>query len=879
MAYNTLKGKVNFSNSTTGSIESMVDDYSAQTIGGIKTFSSIVSASAFYDTTAGIALGASALTAISSDGARRVLVSDGDGTATAYSSLVYNGTTLTASVFSGSAAALKNIPLGAYKVVGQLSSSNIFFGDGLQDSSNKLAAKGGNSITVGASGIAVDLAATGGLAHDAGKLKVSPNDATTKGSVSDNDIFLIADADASNATKKATATVLGTYMQNTLTFATPGGSDGQIQYKNGTAFAASSNLIFDTNTLTTVNVSASGHVSSSLFVGNGSGLTNVPAGSPAGINTNVQFNSGSTFSGSNNLNFNYLAGTNVLQVVGDLSASNDFAIGRDSLFGRDTTIMRNIVTYGNVSASINISASNFYGNGHTLSNVPIGNYTANRLVFCGAATNTLDAFNGLTWANPTLNVPGNVSATLGITGSALHTANTVIDTTHISSSLNISGSRFYGDGSNLTNLPSGGGISWDGSTANGVATYKDGDEATVESNLTFDGTNLRVVGTISASSTLHANGAATFGSTLKTTGSIVSHGGMRVSGSSYTYTLRDDSGNDMFKAEISSNHGRVRVRDQGNTVRVQLDGSGGVVSGSGTATFGAVSMDGTLAATTVTASGDVYGQTATFATVHLSGSETEALRIAKGASDTREIVFENDGADVASIYMNSAETLIIKNESNNDDIQFQTKPGGVATTAFTIDGATANVGVGTISPVASLEVSGSDTVELLHVGADSKASILVVSGSGKVGIGTGEPLTALDVRWDPGLLANDTGGGDVFLGGTGTLTAGKLYYLHTDGAWTETDADAAATGADQMIGIALGSNPTADGLLMRGFFDATTYVSNFSSGKAIYVSTTAASMDTTAPSGTGDFVRIVGYCTNVANVIYFNPSSEWIELD
>ena len=38
-----------------------------------------------------------------------------------------------------------------------------------------------------------------------------------------------------------------------------------------------------------------------------------------------------------------------------------------------------------------------------------------------------------------------------------------------------------------------GGISHDGSTADGVLTYKDADEATVESNLTFDGTNLLLV--------------------------------------------------------------------------------------------------------------------------------------------------------------------------------------------------------------------------------------------------------------------------------------------------------------------------------------------------------------------------------------------------
>tara|TARA_R100001463_G_scaffold39870_2_gene85142 strand:- start:1655 stop:3103 length:1449 start_codon:yes stop_codon:yes gene_type:complete len=41
---------------------------------------------------------------------------------------------------------------------------------------------------------------------------------------------------------------------------------------------------------------------------------------------------------------------------------------------------------------------------------------------------------------------------------------------------------------------SGGGIAFDGSTANGVLTYKDSDEATVESNLTFDGSTLNLTG-------------------------------------------------------------------------------------------------------------------------------------------------------------------------------------------------------------------------------------------------------------------------------------------------------------------------------------------------------------------------------------------------
>lgn len=45
----------------------------------------------------------------------------------------------------------------------------------------------------------------------------------------------------------------------------------------------------------------------------------------------------------------------------------------------------------------------------------------------------------------------------------------------------------------------GGGISFDGSTANGVLTYKDSDEATVESNMTFDGNTLTVAGNIDGS--------------------------------------------------------------------------------------------------------------------------------------------------------------------------------------------------------------------------------------------------------------------------------------------------------------------------------------------------------------------------------------------
>jgi len=168
---------------------------------------------------------------------------------------------------------------------------------------------------------------------------------------------------------------------------------------------------------------------------------------------------------------------------------------------------------------------------------------------------------------------------------------------------------------------------------------------------------------------------------------------------------------------------------------------------------------------------------------------------------------------------------------------------------------------------------GMDTISLRPSGS----AILNLSAS-HVGVGVTTPVTMFDAHFNSMAMNNDTGGGWVVKFGSGTLTAGKLYYLHTDGTWTATDADAAATGGDQLLGIALGSAPGTHGVLLRGFFDAHTYLDTHTSGKAVYISLTAGQMTTTAPSATGDIIRIIGYCTSQSKVIYFNPSSTFVEL-
>jgi hypothetical protein len=172
-----------------------------------------------------------------------------------------------------------------------------------------------------------------------------------------------------------------------------------------------------------------------------------------------------------------------------------------------------------------------------------------------------------------------------------------------------------------------------------------------------------------------------------------------------------------------------------------------------------------------------------------------------------------------------------------------------------------------------LVVSGGLAVDGITLSVDETNS--------HVGIGIVTPKVKLDVHHDPTGLADDAGGGEVVTFGaedqTDTLAAGKLMLLDSNGVWKYTDANAPAASGGVLLAIALGT-AVGDGLLIRGFFDAATIQGSFVKGGACYISEVAGTIDFTAPSGVGDTIRVVGYGTDTANVIYFNPSSTWIEL-
>ncbi len=97
---------------------------------------------------------------------------------------------------------------------------------------------------------------------------------------------------------------------------------------------------------------------------------------------------------------------------------------------------------------------------------------------------------------------------------------------------------------------------------------------------------------------------------------------------------------------------------------------------------------------------------------------------------------------------------------------------------------------------------------------------------------------------------------------------GDLVYLSASTTWSQTDADAEATTKG-----ALGIRISATDVLTHGVYTT----SGLTAGSTYYVSTTAGEITLTAPSASGDIVRIVGFALSTTE-LYFNPDGTYIEI-
>ncbi len=113
-----------------------------------------------------------------------------------------------------------------------------------------------------------------------------------------------------------------------------------------------------------------------------------------------------------------------------------------------------------------------------------------------------------------------------------------------------------------------------------------------------------------------------------------------------------------------------------------------------------------------------------------------------------------------------------------------------------------------------------------------------------------------------------------------TLAVGDLIRLQdTDNEWLKTDADGEAT-AKGLLGICIsaGTDGNPFNVLLWGFVRADAKYAFATGGAPLFMSVTAGAMSETAPVGSGDIVRIVGYAHDDPDTIFFCPDSTFTEL-
>ena len=108
-----------------------------------------------------------------------------------------------------------------------------------------------------------------------------------------------------------------------------------------------------------------------------------------------------------------------------------------------------------------------------------------------------------------------------------------------------------------------------------------------------------------------------------------------------------------------------------------------------------------------------------------------------------------------------------------------------------------------------------------------------------------------------------------------TVAAGDLCAMNSSGEMVLADADAVAT-ASTMLAVAEEAVTAASSGWFT-LFGEVTGLSGLTQGSVAYMSATAGDFTHTAPSTTGQIVRVVGYALSTTS-LWFDPDHTWIEV-
>ncbi len=395
MAYNILKGKVQFVNSNSGSIESMVDIHSNQTIAGSKDFQRLTGSNVHVKNNLGIGTtqpetkmhiqSGSAGTVATTDGALLTLESSGKPKIHFQSPNAYGGSIIFGSVADNDEGQIDydhgsdrflfktagstrmtilgdnvginttnpteklevngNIKTSGITATGIISGSGAISGSSFHGifhgtyngAGTGLTGIAANSLTLGNSmqnvggSLVAKLSGSSGLESTAAGLRINPSLSVAKTPPANADTFIISDSAAGNIPKKLTYQNLASAVTSGLSTLSTNGNAGAVQIKNGDALEGPNELNFNTSTNTLT------------VTGNITGSTKIV--SPSIYGTNF-FGNGGNMTGVSILNYtSSLANFNVLAshsliginssgsvVTASLAVANSYQAGQTFTF-------------------------------------------------------------------------------------------------------------------------------------------------------------------------------------------------------------------------------------------------------------------------------------------------------------------------------------------------------------------------------------------------------------------------------------------------------------------------------------------------------------------------------------------------------------------
>ena len=577
-------------------------------------------------------------------------------------------------------------------------------------------------------------------------------------------------------------------------------------------------------------------------------------------------------SASGNINATSItaAGTPIaMTAVGNINAQGN-------IIGDNNTNMsgiNNITSSGNISSSGYVYGDRFYVDGRlgldynsldgirlgyqTDEPIRIGRTITSRTTFTGNITASGDISASGTATVQNLNVvspAGNIKIGENVAGNLdgialeknisssmnLYLEGDIRDVQHITASGNISGSA-------TSNLTLGGDVNIvkDKLKIGGVAVTTTAAElnfldtaaanSVVNSKAVIYGSSGELAGTLSTA----AQGNVTSLGTLTTlTVDDITINASKISDSS---TLEIEAGGGLnldTAAEILLDSAAKRIRAIGH-----ITASGDISASGNLSATGNLDIDGTSNfASHITASGNISASGTINSNQVLVKGET-ALSLLSPGGATKGFVFSD--AQVTKLQIGKGDTV----------------------TETTING----------HITASGEISSSGGLTTLSVAESTLTSSLKpVQGTFNIHYGTNAQFT--------GSLTAAGGYGEIMSNFAihTEVDKGDICY-NIGGTWRLADADS-ETSTTKMLGVALANGMSTVGqpVLIRGVARLKIGHINDTSGDEgdlLYLSNTGGKVQFAAPSDSGEFVRIVGYCLQEANdIIYFDPDKSFVEV-